>query len=50
MASLQRLMEQLRAGNLGGAAGDDVPDLVGDFESTAKAGEDVPELVAAEAK
>lgn len=37
-ASLQQLMAQMQAGNLGGAAGagaaddDDVPELVGDFE------------------
>jgi hypothetical protein len=47
MASIQRLMEQLRAGGMGAAVSDDVPDLVGDFESSAAKADDVPELVEA---
>ena len=45
MASLQKLMEQLRAGGAGAGA-DDVPNLVGDFESAAQGDDEPPALVA----
>lgn len=38
MASIQKLLEQMKASGMNPAAmaGDDVPDLVGDFESAGK--------------
>lgn len=37
MASIQKLLEQMKAsGGMPGLGGDEVPDLVGDFESAAK--------------